>query len=432
MNLLSTKAESWLAVVLFNLFMVAMAGLLLRAFHYIPIPHLNYDYLLQAHSHFAFGGWGFMALFIAFHHAFLNKSRAPNKSYTYIFLAALVSVYGMLISFPFGGYAAVSTSFSTLYIWVTYWFTFRFFRDTKNSEQTISLKMAKAALFLLIFSSIGPYTMAVMMASGHGGDPHAMNAIYFYLHFQYNGWFMFGILALFFKWVEMHSISFSKIKAVRFYRLLFWSCFPAVLLSFLWSRPANFVFWIAGLAGFIQLMALIPLLQIIHSCSKEINMFVKPVIKFMGIFILAMFILKYLLEFFGSIPVIVNWTITIRNLLIAYLHLVFLGVFTLFLLTYFIQVNVLRLNKITQSGLWIFLIGFFITEAILFSASYLSLHNNFIPSFNRWMFFTTLSFPLGIALLWIGNLKSVRQRFKKAENKISINDTGNVVKEIQS
>ncbi len=355
---------------------------------------------MEGHSHFAFGGWGFMILFFCFYHAFLNKDRINNRIYSCLFYGAFFSVWGMLISFPFRGYAGISTAFSTLYIWVTYWFAFRFYRDIKGEKTSFSLKLAKAALFLLVFSSIGPYTMGVIMALGHGSDPRAINAIYFYLHLQYNGWFIFGILALLFKWMEQHKIRFSLKKAKLFYNLLFWSCFPAYLLSVLWSKPGEYVFILAGIAGLVQLLAVIPLFQILNQERKAMKAHLNPVIYRIGILFFIVYTLKYIFQLSGAIPEVVSWTVANRNLVIAYLHLVFLGVFTIFMLSYVLQEQLVPLNKWSTAGLLTFLAGFILTEGLLFGQAGLRLLHIYIPSFGSWMFYTTLPLLLGVVIIW--------------------------------
>ncbi len=426
------RAESWLKVVLFNLFIVALLGLLLRAFRFTSIPYLNYSNMMEAHSHFAFGGWGFMALFVGFYHAFLNKLPIRGKTYLLIFATALIAVWGMLFSFPYKGYATVSTAFSTLYIFVTYWFAIQFYRDTKNNTLSIAMKFARAALIFLVFSSIGPFTMGGLMASGNGDEPWVMNAIYFYLHFQYNGWFIFGLFALFFKWMETLRIAIPRKRVMLFYRVMFWSCFPAVLLSFLWSGVGTIVYLIAGLAGLAQLIALVPLVRIIRDCKKELNRHTLPPVKWIGVTVFILFVVKYILEFFGALPVVVEWTFTIRNLLVAYMHLVLLGVVTVFLLCYFIQERLLPFNRTVQSGIWAFVAGFFITEVLLFAASGLWLINDYIPFFNTWMFFSTLLLPLGTGLIWTGSLNKIVNRQSKYNNsKILIDGHKPLAQEVQ-
>ncbi len=406
---MQVKAKKWLPFVLFNLLIVAAAGLILRAFRVVHVPVLHYHNFMEAHSHFAFGGWGFMAMFLAFCFAFGSHLK-DRKAYKYIFFAVLFSVWGMFLSFPFRGYAPVSTIFSTLYIWVTYWFAYCFYKDTKAYRKQLSLKFARAALFFLVFSSIGPYVMGVLMALGYRYEPKAMNAIYFYLHFQYNGWLIFGILALLFKWIENKKIYIQKKKGLLFFRLLFWSCIPAVLLSFLWANPWGIVFVIAGLAALTQLYALLPFFQVIYASRKEIGRKMKPFVQYIATGILVLFVIKYLFQALGAIPSIAFWTSSSRHVIIAYLHLALLGVITFSLLTYYFEVGIISLNLITRWGMCLFIIGFVLTEIILFAQGGLGLLESYIPNFGDSMFYTTIPLPLGVLLLFFNQIKLRRIR----------------------
>ncbi len=407
------QEKKWLIIVLFNLFIVALAGLILRAFHYVSVPILNYSNFMEGHSHFAFGGWGFMALFIGLYHAFLDKDKIKKKVYSYIFWVVFIMTWGMLFTFPIRGYASISTAFATLYIWTTYWFAFRLYKDTKNHENTLSLKFLKAALLFLVLSSLGPYIMGGLMASGYQDDPRAMNAIYFYLHFQYNGWFIFGIFALFFKWMENRRIVFSQKRGILFYRTLFWSCFPAFLLSVLWGNPDTIFFIIAGLAGVFQLLALIPFYHILYSGFQAIKCTIKPEVRKIGVGLLVLLVLKYFLQFLEAIPAISIWTTTNRNLIIAYLHLVLLGVFTIFLLLYFLEEDLYFWNTNVKIGVWLFIIGFILTEAFLFLQSGLTLFGTFIPSFGIWMFYTTLLLPVGSFFLFVNQIRITKRKKRR-------------------
>lgn len=100
---------------------LAVFGVLLRLMHIAFVPHLNYTFLLHAHSHFAFAGWAFLGL------AMLLAGRVSpvqrRRKFLYALNATLVSAYGMLVSFSFQGYKTVSIIFSTFFILSTYYFT---------------------------------------------------------------------------------------------------------------------------------------------------------------------------------------------------------------------------------------------------------------------------------------------------------------------
>ena len=50
----------------------------------------------------------------------------------------------------------------------------------------------------MVISTMGPWAIAVISAKGLAGSEYFNAAIYFFLHFQYNGWFAFAIIGLFF------------------------------------------------------------------------------------------------------------------------------------------------------------------------------------------------------------------------------------------
>src|SRR5690606_15371941 len=198
-----TLKPAWLKIAVLNLLVVALLGLFLRWQVVQPTEGINFKNFLHAHSHVALLGWLFSAFFLAFLPTYLPEDLSRKKSYSWLFWLAQASVLGMLISFPIQGYALFSITFSTLHILFSYVFIYRFLKDCKQSEvvknqHQFSFKFIKAALFFLALSSLGPWAMGPIMASGNSFTQLYYNAIYFYLHFQYNGWFTFAVLGLFF------------------------------------------------------------------------------------------------------------------------------------------------------------------------------------------------------------------------------------------
>ena len=108
---------SVMAIALFNFFIVSLIGVLLRAYPLYTIPFPSFKNLLHAHSHFAFGGWVMPALLAMILKYFPEiAQRLPMKHLRNICLLMFISSYGMLLSFPFQGYALVSIIFSSLSI----------------------------------------------------------------------------------------------------------------------------------------------------------------------------------------------------------------------------------------------------------------------------------------------------------------------------
>jgi hypothetical protein len=401
------KIKGWFIITLSNLLVVSLLGLTLRACHCFDIHKIKYGNLLHAHSHFAFSAWGFMALFIALCSAFLPEKFHSEKIYSRIFYASFIISWGMLVSFFIQGYGIVSIAFSVLYIVVSYWFALHFYSELKKMEQTVSIKFAKASLFFLVISTIGPLAMGPIMTKGINDTVLEMNLVYYYLHFQYNGWFIFGLLAVFFKWLENNRIFYSQSEAKLFFRLMFWGCIPCYLLSVLWSKPVGIIYIIAGSAALIHLLALIPLCHILKREKCAASDILNNNVRKLGAVVFAAFSLKMILQFLSAFPLMVGWTVKFRILVIGYLHLVLLGIVTLSLLSFFIQEKISALNKATLSGLRIFFSGFLITEVLLFSESLLNIDAAYIPYFNLWMFYSTILLPLGAMLILVGNLSDI-------------------------
>lgn len=391
------RTQKWFFYALGNLLAVSLAGLLLRLFRCFPFRGADYMYLVHAHSHFAFAGWGFLALFIVLTHTFIPEKKLSNNQYRYIFISTEITAWGMLLSFPFQGYATVSIIFSTLYIFVTYWFGYRFLRDFPfDAKGAVSSKFAKAGILFLVVSSIGPFAMAPITAMGKENTPFFSDAIYFYLHFQYNGWFIFGILALFFHWLEKNKIVYRRRPALLFYRLLFYSCIPAYLLSVLWATPPAFIFIVAGMAGITQLASLIPLFLALKGHRPKLSGMLSGNHRILGLFIALLFAGKMLMQAIAAFPPVVHWLNTSRNMVIGYLHLVLLGIITLFLLVFCRESRILNPGRRSERGLWIFFTGFMITEVLLFGNALMNYFHAAVPLFNEWMLYATILLPAGI------------------------------------
>ena len=199
-----TQLSARVRISLVNLFLVACLGVLMRYKIGFAFPYFDQTNLQHAHSHFAFYGWvthTLMTLMILF----LAKSDngIQLRPYNLLIWANLLSAYGMLISFSISGYNWVSIFFSTTSLIVSYFFITVFIRDVRKlSANTGSVKWFQAALVFNVLSSFGTLALAYMMATRNIPQHWYLASVYFYLHFQYNGWFFFaamGLLQLYFQ-----------------------------------------------------------------------------------------------------------------------------------------------------------------------------------------------------------------------------------------
>jgi hypothetical protein len=391
---------------LFNLFIVACLGVVLRSFPFLNSFPLEYKNLLHGHSHFAFGGWVMPVLLALILKYFPAIALLINyKHWRNIAALFIVSAYGMLFSFPFQGYKAVSISFSTLSVFTSFYMVAIIWKALNNYTPSASAKFLKAGLFYLAISAIGPFATAPIIAMGEAGTPLYYNAIYYYLHFQYNGWFTFAILAVVYKILESKGVS---LKGSIVFNLFNLAVVPSFFLSVLWNQSAIVYNIIGGAAGLIQVFALIYLLKDI----KKLNW------KWKGlgsVFLLAIvaFVLKIVLQLISAIPSIAVLAYQQRNITIAYLHLVLLGFISLFVFAAIAKKHIIQSNYF-KSGIILFLFSFITTQSMLIGFAGSNLFGFTIPSYSLQLLVYSCMFPVSILLLlkaFYSHLKSSRFGF---------------------
>lgn len=394
---------------LLSLVIIALLGLLLRGMLVAPVVGLNYKYLLHAHSHAALLGWLYPVLFIALLHAYLPPEVRNKKVYFRQFWLSQGAVLGMLLSFPVQGYGPVSITFSTAHILLSYWFILRFWKDAKAQSinggvHQLSFLFIKAALFFLALSSLGPWAMGPIMATGHSGTALYYNAIYFYLHFLYNGWFTFAVLGLLCWLLEKYNISFSQKYGLLFFRLMFWACLPAYLLSVLWVKPGAVVYFVGGMAALAQVLALVLLLGLLWPLRMRVYRLFSGWGRALLILAGTAFILKILMQLSTAFPYMADLAYNLRFFIIGYLHLVLIGFVSLFMIAWLAQQGWVSFSRsIGRWGMGLFILAFIGTEVLLFGQGlYLWLALGAIPKYNELLFGVSVLLPLG-ALLFFGS-----------------------------
>jgi len=373
----------------FNLLLVSLIGLLMRSFSFFNSFLLEYKNILHGHSHFAFGGWVMPILLALFLKSF--PELAEKVSYQHwrnITVLMLTSAYGMLLSFPVEGYKAVSITFSTLSIASGYYMAIMIWKAMRGTELKTSHRFIKWALIYFVISAIGPFATGPLIAMGKQGSPIYFDAIYFYLHFQYNGFFAFLILAFFYRQFEEKKNMEHGKKVFAFFNL---ACVLTYALSLLWNQPPVIFNVIGGIGAFLQLIGLVYLLKDIRSIQWK-----KSWINYLLLFSLVAFSVKIILQFFSAFPVVASLAYHQRNFVIAYLHLVLLGFISAFI---FAQVfESIRNVKAVKQGLLLFLFSFISTELLLV----LNAFSLSISYYTQLLVLFTVFFPIGILWMNIG------------------------------
>jgi hypothetical protein len=401
-------AGKWLRNSFFSLLLVALLGTILRYKIAFPLPYIDQRNLLHGHSHFAFSGWitqALMALIISRLPSFL-----PNydiKKFRLPLWVNLVSAYGMLLSFPFEGYGPVSIFFSNLQILGTVIFMIRLWKAINTcSVQSVSLKWYKAASFFNVFSALGAFSLAYMLATRHLNQQVYLGSVYFFLHFQYNGWFSFVILGLLSEMLEQQGIDKSKLNRLYYGFLI--ACIPAYGLSIMWVKMGPVIYSLVVLAAIIQFMTTIKLLQY----AISVQLFKKIKDGFAGkILVLSLFafVIKILLQLGSTIPSLSKLAFGFRPIVIGYLHLVLLGFASLFILGYSAMSRFIAHNSIARSGILIFIIGVIANELMLCIEGLAAIKYHSIPAVNTMLFLIALIMFSGLLIFNLKNKKAFGQ-----------------------
>lgn len=395
----------WLKFSLINLMIVAGLGVLMRYKIGFEFPYFSQKYIQHAHSHFAFTGWITHTLYVLMLNFIQDKIITEyNKRYKTLLIANLFCAYGMLISFAFQGYSFISIALSTLTIIIACFFTFYFFKDLKKlGTDNPSIAWFKSALWFNIISSIGTFYLAYMMASRNFNENWYLAAIYFFLHFQYNGFFIFTCMGLVHDKIQKAIPSYKH--NTNIFKLFFFSVIPAYFLSTLWANLPVWLYIIVVIAAFVQIIAWIKFIVKIRSSLSSLT-YITKFTQFLFIFVAVAFSIKLLLQLGSTIPAISDLAFGFRPIVIAYLHLVLLAVISVFLLSYMYSIKMIRVNKVSVIALVLFVIGVFLNELVLGIQGIASLSYFSIPKVNETLFGVALVLMIAMVLLVVSQFTS--------------------------
>lgn len=356
------KLKKHIHIALGYFIIIALLGTLLRLFYVVNIP-LNYKYIVHAHSHVALLGWIYTALTTLIYFCYL-KEKPIEKKYAVLFWCTQVTLAGMLISFPIIGYALFSILFSTLFLIASYWFFWFVAKHTsKEQKETNSYKLIRAGLWFMVISSIGPWALGIIMNTLGSTSIWYRNAIYFYLHFQYNGWFIVTLFGVFFYLLEKSNILILKKQFTFFYWLLISSVILTLSISFLWTNPSIALNFLGGIGSIVQIFAFSYLLKILLPFLKQLKLHISPLVLNILKTASVLFILKMGMQLLGSTTYFSKIIANHIDFAIGYLHWTFLGVVSVVLIGFLHHFKLLLLSKkIFQ----LYVLGFILTEGLIF------------------------------------------------------------------
>ncbi|MBA4275410.1 hypothetical protein [Flavobacterium sp.] len=402
------KIKFWLKISLLNLCIVAALGVLMRYKIGFEFPYLDQKHLQHSHSHFAFAGWlshTLMALMVYFLQTKITNFNG-NK-YKSIIIANLICSYGMLVSFIIEGYGLVSIVLSTASIFVSYVFAYRFIKDIKVLDADCMAKSwLKAAVFFNVISSLGTFYLAYMMASKNVVLDLYHSSIYFYLHFQYNGWFFFACMGLAFGFFNLRKSEHSFYETS--FKLFTAACVPAYFLSTLWLDLPVWLYVITVIAAIIQVFAWFKLLIILVKTRKDSLENFSPLLRYVLWFVSFALSIKLLLQLGSTVPLLSELAFGFRPIVIAYLHLVLLAIITLFVLFYIYSNHLIIINKNIKYGILVFSIGVLLNEIVLAIQGLASFSYIPIPYVNYILFGIAIILLIGIGTIAHFSIKKIK------------------------
>jgi hypothetical protein len=395
---MKSTASFWLSLSILSLFLVAFLGALMRYKIAFYLPWVEQKNLQHAHSHFAFAGWVSQTLMVLLVLR-LEKCGLTKAFYEYRLLLAsnLISAFGMLLAFWYQSYGPISLTFSTLSIFISYLFAWVHFQHLNQfAPREEGTPWIKFALVFLVLSSLGTFYLAFMTA-GHSLEQHLyLGSVYFYLHFQYNGWFLFAILGLLFSFLKEQNNGFQIPKT------WFWAFSGSVVftygLSVLWAQLPGWIYGLTVAATLVQTLVWFLILGKIIPLFRSWKMAEAGFWKWIFALIALCYSVKILLQLGSVFPEVSRLAFGFRPVVIAYLHLVLLASVSAFLLA-FVQAS--GLLPFTRLKAWkLFFFALFLNQLVLGIHALASFTYFLVPGINAILFGISLLmvFGLGIAV----------------------------------
>ncbi|UMB54708.1 hypothetical protein MKD41_04375 [Lutibacter sp. A64] len=377
----------------------AFYGLILRWNFAFPSALISYKNLLQGHSHVAFLGWGYLATIFAVFKLFIPIQKRNSAIYKISLSIVVLTIVLMLFSFVLTGYKVFSIVLLSIFGITSYVLLFSMLKDIDG--QNTSTKLVKFGMYYYLISSLATWFLAFVIVT-QGKTNLYYNSVYFYMHFLYNGFFVFILFGVLFKIFENQGIKISNSLIKYFFIFLNSACIPAYILSILWSTTNNMLNIIGFIAAILQLISLLFLFKILKQVLAQIKW--SFISKLLLKFALVAYSLKILAQIVSAFPYFVKKSLALKPyFIIGYLHLFTLAFMSVLLFLILKQLKVVQLkSSFSKIGVAFFLTGVFFTELLLFLQGFLILiKQKTIPNYTIFMFIFSFFIVIGIIQIFI-------------------------------
>lgn len=406
---ITLRFNKWFDLSIFNLSILAALGLVLRSKMVFALPFINYNHLLEAHSHFALGGWVTFVLMVVFTYELLPGDLNRRLAYHLLLGSIFICAWCMLLCFLIWGYSAISNLFTIFFILLNYAWSAIFLRDFLKTKAEFSVKwLAVFSILFLICSTSGLLIIAYIYYTKNFDAFLYRNALFTYLHFLYNGFFTLAILAILYKMIGQ-KISAKATKNIRWFSMAICaSIIPSLFITYLWQDPNVWIRLIAVTGSLLLLFCFYLFLVTavsLRSAYKEET----PGTRFLILISLGSLMLKILLQSFTVFPAIGNAIFGNRPVIMGFLHMVFLGFVSLFVLAYFKRRGILNAErKMVNVAIYIFAIAVIINEVLLLTQGLASMLIAGSMVFSWFLWIAGIELFTGAVLLFLGRIQSRR------------------------
>ncbi len=388
--------RKWL-IIGFSIFLIAgILGLTMRYIFVSEIPFLKYKSVLHAHSHIAMMGWAFMLVSAGIMYFFDPDFRLKKVARNTLFLNT-IAVIGMTITFILHGYDVESIAFSAMHLFTAYYFGINVLIKLKEAHKSTPHRFLKWSIYWYLVSSLGLLAIGPVSNIYGAHHPFYSGSIQFFIHFQFNGWFTFGALAILTKFLEHNGYTVTISKGIWISLII--SVILTYLLSVTFTTPLEVLFYLNAAGVILQAFAYTFILKGILKGLRSIN-FHNSIIRSLFFLGIGSLVAKVFIQLVVVVPFIAVISYTIHNYVIAFIHLIMLGSITFTVSALLMQQGLIPTSKIAKTGWIILASGFLLTEFILFGqGTLLWMEAGFIPKYYEILFGASILLPLGIALI---------------------------------
>jgi len=405
-----SKTGYWFRIALLNFFVAGLVGLTLRFAFVVELPWPDFMNGMHAHSHVAMLGWLYMAIYALFIELFLPESVKNSKKYTWLFWASEITIIGIFITMITKGYHVSSIAFLSAHVVLSYVFLVNFLKDLRHTKGAeVSKRFASTALWFMALSTLALWAMGPLMTMSMAGSAFYYATVQFFLHFQFNGWFIFAGLAIFFRVLGQQGMSLDRKALDQFYYLLVISCLLTYVLAVTWSTPIPLLFWINSLGVILQAGALFVFARMILRAYQSAQKLLSPAGRRLFGVAMISFALKIIMQAMVVVPYFATVSYTVRNFVIGFIHLILIGMLTHMVLGAAVNTGIINPeSKRAKAGFLVLLTGFLLTEVLLFlQGTMFWAALGFIPYYYELLFAASVLLPVAVLLILISGKKRV-------------------------